>query len=124
MHDIETRKDVEFLVNEFYKRVLANAEISFFFTDVVPVNWEKHFPLMYDFWESIIFEKAIYKGNAMQTHVLLNQKHKLKKQHFDVWLALFTATVDAQFTGPKADVAKTRALSIATVIQLKTYEPG
>lgn len=124
MNDFESRKDVEFLVTEFYKRVLKDVEIAFFFTDVVAVDWEKHMPIMFDFWESIIFEKAIYKGNAMQAHVNLNQKTKLEKQHFEKWLALFTATVDAHFAGPKAELAKSRALSIATVIQMKTYSPS
>ena len=121
MNDIENRQDIERLVNNFYEKVLADDTISHFFTDVVAVNWEKHFPVMYDFWEGIVFEKALYKGNAMQTHVHLNQKAKLEKPHFEQWLALFTKTVDELFSGPKAELAKTRALSIATVIQLKTY---
>ena len=121
MKDITNRNDIEKLVNRFYEKVLADDSISHFFTDVVAVDWEKHFPVMYDFWEGIVFEKALYKGNAMQTHVHLNQKQKLEKHHFDKWLALFTATVDEHFVGPKAELAKTRALSIATVIQLKTY---
>jgi hemoglobin len=123
MNDIEKRQDIEKLVNSFYEKVLADSSISHFFIDVVPVNWEKHLPVMYDFWESIVFEKALYKGNAMQAHVHLNQKAKLEKQHFEQWLALFTKTVDELFSGPKAELAKTRALSIATVIQMKTYVP-
>lgn len=124
MKDVESRKDVELLVTEFYKRVLKDEEIAFFFTDVVAVDWEKHMPIMFDFWESIIFENALYKGNAMLAHVNLNQKTKLEKHHFEKWLALFTATVDAHFAGQKAELAKTRALSIATVIQMKTYSPS
>ena len=123
MNDIEKRQDIEKLVNSFYEKVLADSSISHFFIDVVPVNWEKHLPVMYDFWESIVFEKALYKGNAMQAHVHLNQKAKLEKQHFEQWLILFTKTVDELFSGPKAELAKTRALSIATVIQMKTYVP-
>ena len=35
------------------------------------------------------------------------------KAHFDRWLELFLETVDENFSGPKAEEAKGRALSIA-----------
>ena len=37
----------------------------------------------------------------------------VEKAHFDRWLELFLATVDENFSGPKAEEAKGRALSIA-----------
>ena len=46
-------------------------------------------------------------------------KHQLTKAHFDRWLMLFDETVDELFVGQTAHKAKVRALSIATVIQLK-----
>ena len=122
MVDIQNRQDIIALVNSFYQKVMADELIKHFFIDVVQVDWVKHFPTMYDFWESIVFEKAIYKGNAMHVHQNLNQKSKLEKQHFERWLTLFTQTVDELYSGPKAELAKTRALSIATVIQMKTYQ--
>lgn len=119
--DLESRKDVEQLVKAFYEKVLADELISPFFTQTVQVDWDKHFPVMFDFWESVLFEKAVYQGNAMKTHLDLNNKKQLEKEHFERWLSLFSSTIDELFDGQKAELAKTRALSIATVIQMKTY---
>ena len=77
---------------------------------------------MYDFWETTLFHKAIYKGNPMKVHLDLNIKIPLNKRHFDQWLWMFNETVDELFYGEKADLAKTRALSIATVMQIKIHQ--
>ena len=122
IRDINSRKDIELLVNSFYKKVLKDDIIGFIFNDVVRLNWEKHIPIMYDFWESTLFQRTIYRGNPMQIHLELNEKIPLKKVHFDQWLKIFNETVDCFFSGEKAELAKTRALSIATVMQIKIYQ--
>jgi hemoglobin len=83
------------------------------------VNWNKHLPVMYDFWESILFFTASYNGNPMAVHGHLHRLANLNKEHFNVWLKLFTSTVDELFEGEKAELAKQRAASIATVMQMK-----
>ena len=117
--DIQTRADVELLVNRFYEKVKADATIGYIFIDLVDVNWETHLPIMYDFWESVIFFTGAYNGNPMITHRKLHQIAHLTAEHFKVWLILFTSTVDEMFTGDKAELAKQRAMSMATVMQLK-----
>ena len=76
-------------------------------------------PIMYDFWENTLFHNGSYKRNAMQPHLDLNEKISLTKAHFDQWLQIFKNTVDELFEGEIANNAKTRAISIATMIQLK-----
>lgn len=117
--DIEDKKDIELLVNSFYEKVKTDSSINFFFSKVVPVNWEKHLPVMYTFWENIIFHSGGYTGNPMQVHTELHTKHALQKEHFEKWIALFNATVDELFEGEKASQAKQRAYAIATVMQIK-----
>jgi hemoglobin len=117
--DIKTRKDIEHLINSFYDKVKRDEVIGFIFNDVAKVNWEKHLPVMYDFWESIIFLPGNYSGNPMLVHLHLNRLVPLTKQHFDRWLKLFTQTVDELFEGNNATLAKERALNIATIIQSK-----
>ena len=121
MTDIQNRTDIERLIRAFYEKVLADDVIAHFFTEVVDVDWEAHFPTMFDFWESIVFENGTYKGNAMRPHLVIHQKEALKKEHFDRWLALFQQNMDEHFYGPNAERAKQRAISIATTIQFKTY---
>lgn len=120
--DIETREDIEILVDSFYKKVLKDETIGYIFKDVANINLEKHMPTMYDFWETTLFHRSVYKGNPMSIHLKLNKKEQLRKGHFDQWLALFNETVDELFQGEKAELAKTRGLSIATVMQIKIHE--
>ncbi|MEJ7676618.1 MAG: hypothetical protein WKG06_01825 [Segetibacter sp.] len=47
---------------------------------------------------------------------------KLQRKDFERWLQLFNKTVDDLFEGEKAELAKQRALSIATVMQIKILE--
>ncbi|MBI1343856.1 MAG: sec-independent protein translocase TatC [Terrimonas sp.] len=120
--DIETRKDIETLINSFYDKVKKDATIGFIFTDIVAVNWEQHLPLMYDFWETILLDAGTYQNNAMAVHYAINRKQPLSSVHFDQWLYLFNQSVDALFSGEKAELAKKRALSIAQVMQFKMQQ--
>jgi hemoglobin len=120
--DIESRKDIIKMVDCFYDKVKKDELIGFFFKDVVLVDWNAHLPKMYDFWESVILHTGDYNGNPMQVHKDLSQKHSIEKLHFERWLLLFTNTIDELFEGTNAEMARQRALSIATVMQLKVMK--
>jgi hemoglobin len=117
--DLESRKDVELLVNTFYNKVKSSPVIGYIFNDIVQVNWEKHLPVMYSFWENAVFFSGGYTGNPLMVHKHLNQLFPLTSEHFAEWNKLFFITVDECFAGEKANLAKQRALSISTVIQLE-----
>lgn len=120
--DIANREDLLLLVQEFYKKLLADPSISYLFTEVAKTNLEHHFPVLVDFWDTILFQSGTYQKNAMQPHLLLHQKSPLEKHHFETWLRYFKETVDALFEGEIAFMAKEKAQSIATVIQIKTIQ--
>jgi hemoglobin len=117
--DIRNREDIATLINAFYEQIKVNPVIGHFFTDVVKVNWEKHLPKMYDFWEGIVFGSSEYSGNPINVHKNVHAMHAFSKQDFDEWVKLFKSTVDAMYQGDNAELIKQRALSIATVMQLK-----
>jgi len=117
--DILTRADIELLVRSFYHKVVADDVIGYIFNDVVKVHWEKHLPTMFDFWENTLFFTGSYDGNPMLIHKHLHKKVSLTPQHFLRWILLFTTTVDELFEGATATLAKQRAISIATVMELK-----
>ena len=117
--DINTRKDIEYLMQSFYKQALQNPHIGLFFTEIAQINLEDHLPHICDFWEQQLFYTGNYKKNVLQIHQHLHNKKSITKKHFDTWLHLFTTIIDSNFQGIKAELMKTRALSIATVIQLK-----
>ncbi|MEO5593573.1 MAG: group III truncated hemoglobin [Chitinophagaceae bacterium] len=119
--DIENRADIELLIKSFYEKVKIDPLIGGIFTDIAKVNWEKHLPVMFDFWENTIFYTGSYTGNPMKSHQKLHNLFPLNKDHFSRWNQLFAATVDELFEGDKAGLAKQRAISISTIMQLKLF---
>ena len=117
--DIANRKDIDLLMNVFYARLLEDSTINYIFNDVVKINMETHLPVIADFWESILFSSISYSNNLMKIHLDIQNKTPLLKHHFDTWLGYFNSTVDELFEGSVALKAKERALSIATVMQIK-----
>ncbi len=121
--DITGRNDIELLVNTFYEKVKADKVIGYIFNDIAKVNWERHLPVMYNFWENTIFYTGSYSGNPLLSHKHLHRVAPLNAEHFNQWLKLFTETVNELFSGDRAELAKQRAYSISTVMQIKIL-PG
>lgn len=116
MKDIETREDIDILMEEFYKRAFADEKIGYIFTDVVKLDLEKHLPIIGDFWDSLLLGAKNYQKhgrNPLQIHGEINQKTSLTIEHFRHWLEIFRETVDEMFVGTRAEFAKSRAESIA-----------
>lgn len=117
--DIESRDDIFLLVNKFYEKLLSDRTISYIFTDVAKIDLKQHLPVLVDFWDMVLFDSGTYKKNAIEPHLALHQQSKFEKHHFDTWLKYFKTTVDELFDGEVAFIAKQRAKSIATIMQIK-----
>ncbi len=117
--DIATRKDIEMLVDEFYSKIKKDEQIGFIFFEIANVNLEKHLPIMYDFFENMLFYTGSYTGNPMELHKHISRLFPLTKAHFRQWNYLFCTAVDALFAGTTAELVKQRAKSISTVMQIK-----
>lgn len=118
--DIKTRGDIEKLVNLLYEEVKKDALLGSFFTQT---NWETHLPVMYNFWESVLFYSDNYKGNPMEQHKYLHVRMAMTKNHFDRWILLFYKATDSLFSGINSDLIKERAGNIAGVMKEKIL-PG
>ena len=116
---IKTKKDIELLVNEFYKKATNDKDLGHIFNDVAKVNWNHHLPIMYAFWESVLFGEVGYSGNPMDAHFKLNEKIPLTSENFNTWKFLFCETVDEHFEGAIANSAKEKAVSIADLMFYK-----
>lgn len=123
MQDIKNREDLEILLSKFYSKLLSDESISYIFTDVAKINLESHLPKIIDFWNLSLFGKGDYSNNVMKIHLDLNAEEKLNEKHFKTWLDYFYNTVDENFSGKNAEIIKTKALSIATVMQIKMHKP-
>lgn len=116
MKDIETRADIDLLMNRFYERATADAIIGYIFTDVAKLDLQKHLPVIGDFWETLLFGTGDYQRhgrNPLRVHAELNEKTPLRFEHFARWLEIFNETVDAHFAGGRSDFLKMRAHAIA-----------
>lgn len=122
MTDILNESDIKLLVDEFYKKVVVDPVIGFIFNDVVKLSWEKHVPVMYSFWSSLLLGTTTYSGNPMVKHMELDKKVALTKNHFDRWLNLWDVTVNENFKGVNADEARTRAKHIAGIMLFKVEQ--
>ena len=111
--DIESRTDIELLVNTFYNKVKDNKVIGPIFNDIAQVDWAVHLPKMYSFWASLLLGEHSFSGNPIQKHIELSKLTAMSETEFSEWLLLFTQTTDELFTGKKADEAKERARNIA-----------
>lgn len=107
--DISTSTDIQLLINTFYEKVRKDDTIGYIFNDIAKVDWEKHLPRMYSFWEFLLLGGDTYKGNPMEVHQKLHRMVPLTEAHFNRWLELFRGTVDENFAGLVAEEAKNRA---------------
>ena len=119
MRDISSRQDIEHIMQTFYTEALVDPIIGDFFTKIARLHLEEHLPEITDFWEQQLFRKGRYQKNVLQIHLDLNDKKKFEEIHFQTWLALFNKAIDQNFEGDLANLMKTRALSIATVMRIK-----
>jgi hemoglobin len=72
-------------------------------------------PKMIHFWSFVLLSEPGYKTNVTEKHLHM----PLKQEHFDRWLSLFKETVDENFVGEKAELAKQRAAIIGWTISEK-----
>ena len=107
--DIETRADIERLLDEFYKIVIHDPEIGHHFNDL---DLEHHLPIITDFWEKVLFGAPVYFNNPLAIHQKLHEKFPLKSEHFVRWVSVFSQTIDELFAGETAETAKARATAI------------
>lgn len=123
MEDIRNKQDIQYLVETFYKKALADTLIGPVFKSADFVL-ESHIPVMVSFWETILFDVITYKGNPMLKHLELNQSVPLYPSHFERWMKIWITTVNEKFNGPLAEKAIIRAKSIAQLMEYKIKQSG
>ncbi len=117
--DIINEADVKLLVDKFYDKVVVDKALGYIFNDVAKVNWATHLPIMYRFWSSNLLGTSDYKGYVIDAHFKLNEKIELTEEHFERWKQMFYETVDQYFEGKTAELAKSRAKTVADLMFYK-----
>ena len=116
MREIETRKDISFLVHTFYNKIRKDDLLGPIFNSHIPdEKWPEHLEKLTDFWETNLFGVAKFKGNPTQKHLNVdkNLNHKTSQEHFGRWLQIWFQTIDSLFEGHLANRAKEGARRMA-----------
>lgn len=113
-HDIETREDIQQLVDTFYKNIQKDGLIGVIFMGAIK-DWPPHLEKMYRFWETILLHQYTYKGSPFPLHASM----PLEQHHFNRWMEIWEQTIDDLFVGDKAIEAKDRGKKMATMFLSK-----
>lgn len=122
MKDIENQMDLYLLVDEFYKKLLSDQSIAYIFTDVVKIKIEEHLHILVTFWSQVILGTGGYKNNLTQIHLDIDKKEYLSTELFTIWINHFNKTVNENFEGLNAEMIKTQALNLSTIMQIKIQQ--
>lgn len=113
--DIQTKKDIEELIHEFYGELLKIDRMKEIFKNI---NFENHVPNIVHFWSFVLLDEEGYKTNVYDKHLHLS----ILKPDFDTWLEVFKTSVDKLFIGDKAEMAKQRATVLSYTFKSKWVE--
>jgi len=118
--DIASRDNIKYIITKFYDKLILDEKMLPFFDEFLKKNTlESHLEIITDFWNDILFDTISYGNNVMQKHIDKNDFVSFEKEHFSIWVSYFFETIDCYFQGENAEKMKSRAASIATVMQLK-----
>lgn len=106
------------LVNAFYARVRADAELGPIFNDAVH-DWPEHLEKLAHFWSSIMLTTGRYKGQPVPAH--LKHKDRITPALFDRWLGLWQQTTDELMEPAAAVALQSKAARIAESLQLAMF---
>ncbi len=120
---LKSKEDVSLLVDAFYKKVRRNDVLGPIFNSQI-IDWPAHLDHLSNFWHSSLFHSGSYRGNPIikHTEVDLKADYQITQVHFGIWLQLWFETIDANFHGETAQLAKNRARNMSTFIFLKIFE--
>lgn len=85
-----TPEVLEAIVEEFYTRVRAHSVLRPLFDEPIEDRWPEHLEKMKSFWLSIALNAGTYSGKPVPAHQVLID---VEPWHFEIWLDLFTQTV-------------------------------
>lgn len=115
--DLDSRAHIEAFVDRFYAKVLADPQLAPIFLDVAHIDLAVHLPHIKDYWCKLLLGERGYNRHTMDIHRHLHGKRPLTAADFQRWLSLFTATLDAHYSGERAERARQLAATIATNMQ-------
>ncbi len=80
--DLDSRENIEFFVDRFYERLLADEQLAPIFVDVAGIDLAVHLPHIKDYWCKLLLGDKRYQRHTMNIHRQLHGKRPLQAQGF------------------------------------------
>lgn len=99
----------------FYEKAVEDKDIGPFFIHELGDNmqdedWVEHIELLADFWLAKMLGENTYYGNFIGAHVKLP---RIEKEHFTIWLKLFSEAADIVYVPEIAERFKKKGLTFS-----------
>ncbi|MBB4641575.1 hemoglobin [Rhizorhapis suberifaciens] len=109
---------LEMVVNHFYQRIRADAELGPVFNAAID-DWPEHLKKLTAFWSSVMLTSGRYKGNPMAAH--LKHGEQITPELFERWLGLWNETTDDLLPAQVASALQEKAARIAESLKLGLF---
>ena len=106
------------LVDAFYVRVRADAELGPIFNDAIG-DWPEHLAKLTDFWSSVMLTSGRYKGQPVPAH--MKHLERITPALFERWLGLWSQTTRELMPPEAAAALQAKAERIAESLQLALF---
>lgn len=106
------------LVEVFYARVRADAELGPIFNDAI-ADWPEHLEKLSAFWSSVMLTSGRYKGQPVPAH--MKHRDRITPALFNRWLDLWKRTADDLMVPSAAAALQAKAERIAESLQLALF---
>jgi hemoglobin len=104
---------IDRLVRAFYARAKKDPLLGPVFATRIR-EWEPHLKTIIDFWSGVMLKTGRYRGNPLAMHVDL----PITDEHFERWIALFTATAEELGGAEAAKTFGARAAMVGESLKL------
>lgn len=117
---LNSRDNINRLVRTFYAKVQKDELIGPIFNRQID-DWEVHYERLTDFWETSLLFVRKYRGNPIAVHNEVDETNNygITQIHFGRWLQLWFETLNDNFIGEEAELAKKRARLMSTHLFLR-----
>lgn len=109
---------LEQLVDAFYARVRADAQLGPIFNDAIH-DWPEHLDKLAAFWSSVMLTTGRYKGQPVPAH--MKHRSRITPALFQRWLALWADTTNDLMAPGAAVALQAKAARIAESLQLAMF---
>ena len=87
--DLDSRESIEFFVDLFYERLLADDLLAPIFIDVAEIELMVHLPHIKDYWCKLLLGEKKYQRHTMNIHRQLHAKRALQSRRLPALAGFF-----------------------------------